>query len=90
MARGAYILSEAKSGAPDVILIGTGSEVALCMKAQERLLDLGIQARVVSMPSWNLFEAQDDALSRKCSPGGAEEEGHGGGGQLVWMASVVR
>ena len=68
VAKGAYIMSEAQNGAPEVILIGTGSEVALCMKAQERLLTLGIQARVVSMPSWNLFEAQDEAWRESVLP----------------------
>ncbi len=68
VARGAYVLSEAQSGAPDVILIGTGSEVALCMAAQARLQDSGVQARVVSMPSWNLFEAQDEAYRESVLP----------------------
>ena len=68
VARGAYILSEADGGSPDVILIGTGSEVALCVKAQERLASLGVKARVVSMPSWNLFEAQDDAYRERVLP----------------------
>jgi transketolase len=61
VSKGAYILSEAEGGDPEVILIGTGSEVALCMKAQEKLKGYGIRARVVSMPGWNLFEAQDEA-----------------------------
>ncbi len=60
VAKGAYILSEAEGGSPDVILIGTGSEVALCMKAQEKLKSHGIKARVVSMPSWELFATQND------------------------------
>lgn len=68
VARGAYILSEAEGGGPDVILIGTGSEVALCVKAQERLASLGVRARVVSMPSWDLFEAQDDAYRERVLP----------------------
>jgi transketolase len=59
VARGAYILSEAEGGAADVILIGTGSEVGLCVKAQEALKKQGVKARVVSMPSWDLFAAQD-------------------------------
>lgn len=67
-ARGAYILSESEGGAPDVILIGTGSEVGLCVKAQERLAGSGIRARVVSMPSWDLFEAQDDAYRERVLP----------------------
>jgi transketolase len=55
--RGAYVLADG-SGKPDVILIGTGSEVALCLDAAERLAAEGIRARVVSMPSWELFEQQ--------------------------------
>lgn len=57
--RGAYILADAENGDPAVILIGTGSEVALCVGAYEDLLQAGIPARVVSMPSWDLFEEQD-------------------------------
>jgi transketolase len=56
--RGAYILSEAEGGLPEVILIGTGSEVALCVDAQKDLQRNGVRARVVSMPSWELFAAQ--------------------------------
>ncbi len=58
VAKGAYVLADAKGGAPDVILIGTGSEVALCVDAYEKLTAEGIKARVVSMPSWELFEHQ--------------------------------
>jgi transketolase len=57
--RGAYVLADAKGAAPDVILIGTGSEVSLCLAANELLAREGIKARVVSMPSWELFEQQD-------------------------------
>lgn len=57
--RGAYILAEAASGKPDLILIATGSEVSLAMAAQAQLLEKNkIQARVVSMPSWELFDEQ--------------------------------
>lgn len=66
--RGAYILSEADGGVPEVILIGTGSEVALCVKAQERLKELGIRARAVSMPSWELFDRQDEAYRERVLP----------------------
>jgi transketolase len=66
--KGAYILSEAGDGAPDVILIGTGSEVGLCVKAQAKLKDYGVKARVVSMPSWNLFEAQSEAYRESVLP----------------------
>ncbi len=68
VSKGAYILSEAEGGAPQVILIGTGSEVSLCMKAQEKLGGYGVKARVVSMPSWNLFEAQDQAYRESVLP----------------------
>jgi transketolase len=54
--RGAYILAEAANGHPEVLLLATGSEVALCIAAYERLQAEGIHARVVSMPSWELFE----------------------------------
>ena len=68
VSKGAYILSEAEGGNPDVILIGTGSEVSLCMSAQEKLKGYGIKARVVSMPGWNLFEAQDEAYRESVLP----------------------
>jgi transketolase len=61
VARGAYILADPRDGKPAVILIGTGSEVALCVAAYEQLEREGIPARVVSMPSWELFEQQDQA-----------------------------
>jgi transketolase len=58
VARGAYVLAEAEGGTPDVILIGTGSEVSLCVESAEKLKAEGVKARVVSMPSWELFEEQ--------------------------------
>ena len=57
--RGAYILRGTDAD-PDVVLIGTGSEVQLCVQAAEELADSGVSARVVSMPSWELFLEQDD------------------------------
>ncbi|MGH9584457.1 MAG: transketolase-like TK C-terminal-containing protein, partial [Bryobacteraceae bacterium] len=68
VSKGAYILSEAEGGKPDVILIGSGSEVSLCMRAQEKLTGYGVKARVVSMPGWNLFEAQDEAYRESILP----------------------
>jgi transketolase len=59
VARGAYVLADAAHGRPDVILIGTGSEVSVCLSAQEALASEGIGARVVSMPSWELFDRQE-------------------------------
>jgi transketolase len=66
--KGGYILRDADGGKPDVILIGTGSEVGLCVKAQEKLNGYGIKARVVSLPSWELFERQDAAYREKVLP----------------------
>jgi transketolase len=68
VSKGAYILSEAEGGAPDVILIGTGSEVSLCVKAREKLQSYGVKARVVSMPGWSLFAAQDEAYRESVLP----------------------
>jgi transketolase len=65
--QGAYILSDSE-GTPDVILMATGSEVALIMDAQAKLKEEGIAARVVSMPSWELFEKQDAAYKEKVFP----------------------
>ncbi|REK65073.1 MAG: transketolase [Brevibacillus sp.] len=56
--KGAYVLADAPDGNPQLVLIATGSEVSLCMQAREVLAAKGIQARVVSMPSWELFERQ--------------------------------
>ena len=66
--RGAYVLADAADGKPAVILIGTGSEVALCVEAYEQLKQEGIPARVVSMPSWELFEQQDQAYRDRVLP----------------------
>jgi len=68
--RGAYILSEATGGAPELLLIASGSEVALALQAQAKLAAEGIRARVVSMPSWDLFEKQDAAYKAKVLPAG--------------------
>jgi transketolase len=58
VAQGAYILADADDGQPQVLLLATGSEVALCLQAYQQLKQEGIKARVVSMPSWELFERQ--------------------------------
>jgi len=68
LAQGAYIISEAEGGKPDVILIGAGSEVSLCVKAQEKLATYGVKARVVSMPCMSLFDAQDAGYREKVLP----------------------
>ncbi len=68
VARGAYILADAPDGRPQVILMGTGSEVALCVSTYEALKHEGIGARVVSMPCWELFEKQDQAYRDSVLP----------------------
>jgi transketolase len=68
VARGAYVLADLGGGSPKIILIGTGSEVSLCVAAAEQLASAGVPARVVSMPSWELFERQDRAYREEVLP----------------------
>jgi transketolase len=68
VARGAYILADADGGKPEVLLLATGSEVYLCIEAYEKLKAEGVRARVVSMPSWELFEHQDAAYRDSVIP----------------------
>ncbi|MFW5947414.1 MAG: transketolase, partial [Gemmatimonadota bacterium] len=70
--RGAYVLAEAEGGDPDVILIGTGSEVAVAMGARDLLADDGVRARVVSMPSWALFARQPQDYRDRVLPPSVE------------------
>ena len=67
VARGAYVLRDS-DGEPDVVLVGTGSEVAVCVDAAALLAEDGVAARVVSMPSWDLFEAQDEEYQETVLP----------------------
>ena len=67
-AKGGYVLADAPDGKPQVILIGTGSELQFAVEAYEKLKQEGIAARVVSMPSWELFEAQDQAYRDEVLP----------------------
>ncbi len=67
VAKGAYILADS-GGKPDVILMGTGSEVQLCVAAYETLTGEGVKARVVSMPCWELFEQQSDEYKQQVFP----------------------
>ncbi|HET6249250.1 MAG TPA: transketolase [Tepidisphaeraceae bacterium] len=66
--RGAYVLADAEGGKPDVLILATGSEVPMAVDAYERLKKDGIKARVVSMPSWELFEEQDEAYRASVIP----------------------
>ena len=68
VAKGAYVLADAPGGKPQVILLGTGSELSLCVEAYEKLKSEGIAARVVSMPSWSIFEEQDAAYKESVLP----------------------
>lgn len=66
--KGAYILADAADKKPDLILLATGSEVSLCLEAYEELTKEGIKCRVVSMPSWEIFERQDEAYKKEVLP----------------------
>jgi transketolase len=68
VAKGAYVLADAAGGKPDVIFLASGSEVGLCAAAYEKLTAEGVKARVVSMPSWELFEKQDAAYKESVLP----------------------
>ncbi len=70
LARGAYVMADPPSGPPAVILLATGSEVALCIEAHELLAADGIGARVVSMPSWEIFEEQSQDYRDSVLPPG--------------------
>jgi len=98
--RGGYVLADAPGARPDVILIGTGSEVAICVGAYEQLAAQGVKARVVSLPSWELFDAQPaeyrdavlppDVTVRVAVEAGIEQGWHkylGPRGRFVGMSS---
>jgi transketolase len=68
VAKGAYVLADASDGRPEVLLLATGSEVSLCVTAYEHLKTDGVKARVVSMPSWELFEQQSQEYRDRVIP----------------------
>ncbi len=68
VARGAYVLADAAGGKPEVLLLSTGSEVSLCVEAYEQLAKEGVRARVVSMPSWEIFERQEKVYQESVLP----------------------
>jgi transketolase len=68
VARGAYVMADVPGGSPEIILIGTGSEVSLVVKAHEVLASRGIRSRVVSMPSWDIFEHQPQSYREEVLP----------------------
>jgi transketolase len=69
LAKGAYVIADAQGGTPEVILISTGSEVSLCISAYEQLTAEGHKVRVVSMPSWELFDKQSPEYRESVLPG---------------------
>ena len=68
VSKGAYILADADDGRPDVVLLATGSEVSLCVDAHEQLKEDSLKSRVVSMPSWELFEKQSQDYRDRVLP----------------------
>ena len=68
VAKGGYVLADVQGGRPEVILIGTGSELSLCMSAYEKLTADGVRARVVSMPSTDIFDMQDETYKKSVLP----------------------
>jgi transketolase len=68
VARGAYVLADSTQGDPEVLLLATGSEVSLCLDAKEQLERDGMGARVISMPSWEIFEQQSQEYRHQVLP----------------------
>jgi len=68
VARGAYVLADAATGPPELLLLASGSEVSLCIEVYEKLRAEGIRARVISMPSWELFDRQDQGYRDSVIP----------------------
>jgi transketolase len=85
---GAYVLKEASGGRPDVILIATGAEVHLITAAQKTLEERGIRTRIVSMPSWELFDAQTNDYRQSVLPSGAKKLAVEAGSSLGWHKYV--
>ena len=90
LAQGAYILAEAGAFPPEVILIATGSEVSLALDAHARLADDGIRSRVVSMPCWELFDAQPQSYRDTVSAAERSRAGQHRGGIAVRMGALRR
>jgi len=88
LAQGAYVLTDVEGGSPDVVLIGTGSEVSLALQASERLSEEGISARVVSMPSWELFDAQSQSYRESVLLPGVPKLAIETGVSLAWARYV--
>lgn len=90
VAKGGYILSEAEGGKPQLILLATGSEVSLVMQAQEKLQQQSVPTRVVSLPSWELFEKQDKAYQQQVLPSDVRKRvGVEAGSPMGWHKYVT-
>ncbi len=95
VAKGAYVLADAPGGKPDVLLLATGSEVALCVEAHEKLKAEGVKARVVSMPSWELFEHQEQSYRESVIPAAVtarvavEQASNFGWGRYVGLTGTI-
>lgn len=87
--KGAYILKEADGGSPQVVLIATGSEVSLIIDAQKKLSEQGVRARVVSMPSWELFDAQTPDYRESVLPANVKKLAVEAGASLGWHKYVA-
>lgn len=83
-AKGAYILSEADGGKPEVVLLSTGTEVEICLKAQQLLAGEGVRARVVSVPCMEWFDAQDAAYQESVLPSGVKRVAVEAGIRQCW------
>ena len=82
--KGAYVLVDAEAGKPDVVLMATGSEVSVALAARDKLAEEGVKARVVSMPSWELFDKQPEAFRTKVLPPGVPRLAIEAGVSLAW------
>lgn len=87
-ARGGYVLVDAPTGEPDLVLIATGSEVTLAIKAKEILSGQGVSVRVVSMPSTTVFDRQDLAYRRSVLPDGVKRIAIEAGATALWWKYV--
>ncbi|MGH9205200.1 MAG: transketolase-like TK C-terminal-containing protein, partial [Acidimicrobiales bacterium] len=84
VARGAYVLVDEDRSPPDLVLIGTGSEVHLCVDAAASLTEGGLSVRVVSMPSWDIFDHQDGDYGSSVLPSGVPSLSVEAGASLGW------
>lgn len=90
LARGAYVLKDSGDGKPDIVIMASGSEVSLGLKAAEELESQGIKARLVSMPSWELFDEQPAAYQDEVLPPGVPRVAVEAGVSLAWGRYLER